>query len=266
MLGPTIMFTCGDAAPVQFADVYWYGHDESYISTLWRRQGAPEPFIENYRFLRSTPLNLPESKVDRTRAELGFEPGEIILVSAGNRLGRDLDQAFVDGLGGFLRRRPDVRWVAVGSLHDYWISALSRVWGRQFVHIPYDTDLRSLLANCDIFANPFRAGGGQSSVIAVDAGAVVLTRGDLGDVGSCIPPEHRAHGVADYFASLENLVADPALRSAWSREQKAYLARSADPDAFAAELGEACDLALDRFAGRTPVSLEALFAQNTGRR
>ena len=41
LFGPSVMFTCADAAPAQFADVYWYCHEEAYVAGLWGRQGAP---------------------------------------------------------------------------------------------------------------------------------------------------------------------------------------------------------------------------------
>ncbi|HLK25728.1 MAG TPA: hypothetical protein VKT30_13830, partial [Caulobacteraceae bacterium] len=261
MLGPAIAFTCADLAPVQFADVYWYGQDETYIRALWRRQGAPERFIENYRFLRSTPLNLPKPSAVRARAEIGVGPAETLLASVGNRLGRELDQPFVDGLAGFLLKRPNVRWMAVGGLPDYWTSAFGRVLGRQFIHVLYDEDLAGLLGICDVFANPFRVGGGHSSVIAIDAGAAVLARGDLGDVGALVPREHRAQGVADYFDKLDRLVAEPDLRASWLDAQRAYLAEIADPATFAAELSDVCDLAYRRFAERLPIDPRKLFAQ-----
>jgi hypothetical protein len=261
MLGPTVMFTCGDVAPVQFADVYWYGHDAAYMAALWRRQGAPEGFVRNYRFLQSTPLNLPTSKARRTRRDLDLGDDDIVVVSAGNRLGADLDQPFVDGLATFLRGHPQIRWMAVGGLHDYWISTFKSVLGRQFVHIPYDHDLPSLFAVCDIFANPFRAGGGHSSVIAINAGAVVLARGDLGDVGALVPAPHRARDAPDYFAKLDGLAGDPGQRATWAKAQQAHLAMIGDQAAFAAELGAVCDLAYRRFGKRLPVVREALFAQ-----
>jgi hypothetical protein len=57
------------------------------------------------------------------------------------------------------------------------------------------------------------------------------------------------------------LVGDPALRSAWRDEQRAYLAVCCDQDRFADELSAACDLAYERFAKRLPVAPEVIFAQ-----
>jgi hypothetical protein len=259
--GPTVMFTCGDAAPVQFADVYWYCHDDAYIDRLWRRKGAPAHFLENYRRLESAPVARSRPLRPRTRSDFGLRPEHTVIVTCGNRLGVDMDQAFVDGLGALLLGDPNLRWVVVGGLQDFWISAFGQVLGRQFIHIPFDADLASLFAVCDLFANPFRAGGGNTAIMAVEAGAAVVTRGDIGDVGAFVPAKHLAIDVESYFANLRSLVADPTLRRAWLAEQRVLLERRLDQDLFARELKGLTRLAYERFAARTPTALETIFAQ-----
>jgi hypothetical protein len=261
LLGPTVMFTCGDAAPVQFADVYWYCQDEAYIDRLWRRKGAPAHFTRNYRRLESAPFNRSAPLRTRTRAELGLADEETVIVTCGNRLGVDMDQVFVDGLGALLLSDPNLRWVVVGGLQEFWISAFGQVLGRQFIHIPFDADLAGLFAVCDLFANPFRAGGGNTAITAIDAGAAVVTRGDMGDVGAFVPASHLAADAGSYFANLRALVDDPALRAAWLAEQQALLARRLDQDLFARELKGLTRLAYERLAARTPTALETIFAQ-----
>ena len=260
-LGPTVMFTCADLAPVQYADVYWYGQEADYMAGLWARQGAPQGYARNYRTLESTPLNLPGAGRTRTRGELGLPADELIIVSAGNRLGTDLDQPFLDGLAARLRANPQTCWLTVGGLDAPWIAALSSTLGRQFRHIPFDDDLPSLFAQCDIFANPFRAGGGHSSVIAIEAGCIVLTRGDKGDVGALVPIPHRADGEGAYLQSLQTLIDNPDQRQTWKQEQQAYLIHCGDQANFARELAQVNDLAVRRFAGRIALPLEALFDQ-----
>ncbi|WP_309644124.1 hypothetical protein [Phenylobacterium sp.] len=261
LVGPTVMFTCGDAAPVQYADVYWYCQDPAYIAKLWRRKGAPDGFADNYRQLESAPFNRSVAKQNRGRAELGFRPEETIIVTVGNRLGVDMDQAFVDGMGALVRDNPEIRWVLVGRMQAFWVEAFESVLGSQFTHIPYDDDLASLLAVCDIFANPFRAGGGNTALMAIDAGAAVITRGDVGDVGAFVPSSHLSCDAESYFAMLGALVDDRALRAAWLVEQQTLLARRLDQDNFARELKVLTQIAFRRFSARIPTSLETIFAQ-----
>lgn len=265
LVGPTLMFTCGDAAPVQFADVYWYCQEPAYIERLWRRSGAPPAFAEAYRKLESAPFPCPAPQRRRGRGDFGFRAEETVIVTVGNRLGVDMDQAFVDGMGALVLSDPDIRWVVVGWMQAFWIEAFQSVLGSQFTHIPYDDDLIGLLAVCDIFANPFREGGGTTAIMAIEAGGVVMSRGDLGDVGAFAPPHHLTYDVEAYFAALRVLVNDRARRAAWQAEQKALLDRRLDQDNFARELKELVGLAFIRFAARIPTPLETIFAQPQAR-
>ncbi|WP_332764163.1 hypothetical protein [Phenylobacterium sp.] len=266
LVGPTLMFTCGDAAPVQFSDVYWYCQEPAYIEGLWRRIGAPPAFAEAYRKLESAPFPSPAPLQTRGRGDFGFRPEETVIVTVGNRLGVDMDQAFVDGMGALVLSDPSIRWVVVGWMQGFWIEAFESVLGSQFTHIPYDDDLIGLLGACDIFANPFRSGGGTTAIMAIEAGAVVMSRGDLGDVGAFVPPHHLTRDVDAYFETLGALVDDRALRAARLAEQQALLARRLDQDNFARELKELVGLAFTRFAARIPTPLETIFAQPQPRR
>lgn len=265
LFGPTLMFTCGDVAPIQFADVYWYCQDADYMAGLWRRRGAPESFIANYRQSESVSFLRLEAKTSRTRADLGFGLDEVVIVSVGNRIAIDLDQTFVDGMGALLLANPSLRWVIVGGLPEFWINAFQTVLGDQFSHIPFDDDLSGLFKLTDIFANPFRAGGGNSALYAMDAGTVVMTRDDMGDIRAFTPPQHRAPDAASYFDTLAQLAADSALRAAWLAEQQSLLARRADLDHFAGELKAMNAIAYERFCARLPVRLEGIYAQEAER-
>ncbi len=261
LFGPTVMFTCGDAAPVLRADVYWYCHEPEYIARLWARQSAPARFAGAYRQVQACPFPQDPPARRRTRAELGLRDDEVVLVTVGNRLGVDMDQAFVDGTAGLVAANPHVRWALVGGLQDFWIDAFGQVLGEQFLHIPYEQDLPGLFGLTDIFVNPFRAGGGTSAITAISQGTQVLTRADVGDVGAFVPATHRAPNAGAYFQMLQELVSSPALRAARLAEQQALMAVRLDQDLFARELKNLTALAYDRFARRLPVSLEDLYAQ-----
>jgi hypothetical protein len=264
LFGPVVMFTCGDAAPTQYADVYWYAHDAAYIRGLWARRDAPPGFAANYVRAQASPFSRVPVACRRDRTSLGFAPDDTVIVTAGNRLGVEMDQAFVDGLASMVMEHPKLRWLIVGGLQEYWLGAFRQVLGAKFAHVPHDMDLTGLFAATDIYANPFRAGGGNTAIMAVDAGTTVLTLDAKGDVGAFVPAAHRAASVEDYFERLDSLVADPALRAAWTVEQQALLATRLDADLFARELGTMCDLALVRYGARGHLPLEVLLDQPQG--
>lgn len=255
LFGATVNFVCGDTAPAQFSDVYWFCHEPERIEEQWTARGTPRAFIDNYRQMRSLFYTPFAPRRARTREELGFGPDDIVLATVGNRLGVDLDESYVEGMAATVLQDPRLTWLFVGPLQDYWISALGSVLGDQFRHVSFDDDLTSLLAHVDVFVNPFRAGGGNTAVMAMQAGSVVLTRGDVGDVPVLVPPAHWAPDAEAYFERLRELIDDPALRDAWRAEQGAFLGRMLDKAHVEQELGDLCRLAFDRFRARSPARL-----------
>lgn len=261
LFGPSVMFTTGHVAPVQYSDVYWYSHDVEYIESLWRRTGAPDDFIKNYVFLKSAPLFIPKSNHIRSRNDVGVGIDDIVLTSVGNRLGTEITEDFIDGLCPIILNNPKVRWVAIGPLQDYWVDTFNSVLGRQFIHIPYDHDLPSLMKNVDIFVNSFRAGGGMSAAIAIDAGAVFLGRGDFGDTMSLAPHAHRQNSAIEYFNKLQELINSSTLRKNWSEEQQEYLNIYADQNSFRNGLIDIIDIAHQRYKNRFPINLSKIYDQ-----
>lgn len=256
LTGPTLMLAPQDAPPLQHADVYWSARDAGHVEALWRRCGAPEPFVANYLEAPAIP-HRPASARAHGRRELGLGDDDLVIATAGTRLGGDFDQAFVDGLGPFLLADPRRRWLVAGPLPDFWVAAFRQVLGGQFVHLPHGGDCEP---TADLFANPFRAGGSAEALAAIQAGAVLLTRGDIGEAAAFVPPGHRAGGAEDYFDRLEQLATDPALRETWAAEQRAHAGRRTDPALFASGLEEMIELAYKRYRARLPASLEEILA------
>jgi hypothetical protein len=110
-------------------------------------------------------------------------------------------------------------------------------------------ELARLMTTVDVFANPFRNGGGNSAMFALTANAVVLTTHD-GDVASMVPPEHRAKDAADYFARLAALVDEPGLIDAWRGPQQERRVLMNDQTYFLSALKAMVDLAHERYEAR----------------
>jgi hypothetical protein len=257
---PTVMYTCADAPPYQYADVYWFLRDTAYIGEAWAKRGVPDSFIANYVSCAYGP-NTSErrAKVHRSKAELGLSSDDVVLVSVGNRLAIEIDPPFIGGLEAVLRAHPQAIWLVVGPLPDNIIAGCRSVLGRQFLHIPYDLNLNALLGACDVFLNPFRAGGGDSAALAMANGAVVLTRGDFGDVGGLTPPIHHTQDADGYFTTLIDLIQNPALRDQWRVIQTEHVERLSDQAALTQSLRKMSDLAWERFRQRVGAPIEDLF-------
>ncbi len=218
-LGPTLMFTCGDERPYQYADVYWYFHSRERMAARWLRRGAAPEWAQNYLSSPSGPFFDVEPVVTRARQPSVVTEAEIVVATVGNRLGVDMDQAYISGMESFLRSTPEAVWMVVGDLPPPLLSACEQVLGERFRHVPYDPDLAGLLTTVDIFSNPFRAGGGASAAIALKCGAVVLTR-SIGDVASLVPEDHLSESSDVYFEHLRQLAQDVRMRDAWRRAQR----------------------------------------------
>ena len=248
-LGPTVMFTCGDEPPPQYADVFWYFHEPQHMAPIWKRRGAPSSFSRNYVQSLSGPFYDEGPPAPRARAEVGLPDDAFVIATVGNRLTVDLDEAFVTGIEKILRDRPNALWLVVGGLPDALLDACQTILGDQFRYIVQDLELARLMTTVDVFANPFRQGGGNSAMIALTAGAVLLTTND-GDVASMAPPEHRAKDIDDYFARLATLIDVPGTMDAWRGPQQERRKLMNDQTYFLMSLKAMVDTAYDRFEAR----------------
>lgn len=257
MFGPTVMFTCADDAPVQYADAYFSSRPSEHIGSVW--VAAPQGFSANHVFSKGADFTMTPTQIVRSKADLGFNEGDLVMATVGNRLAVDLDEAFVSGVELVMRERPNLRWLIVGALSEGMQIAMRSVLGSRFRHVPYDEDLGGLMQAVDVYINPFRRGGGNSAIIAARAGAAVLTRGDIGDVGATVPLEHGVQGADAYFAMLDTLLDDAGHRAAWVQAQRAHLDRWLDKDLYASEIDRIVGLAFERFRASAGRRLDTLF-------
>lgn len=260
-LGPTVMFTCGDEPPPQYADVFWYFHEPQYMAPIWKRRGAPGSYMRNYVQSLSGPFYNEAPPVPRTRAELNLPEDAFVITTVGNRLTVDLDEAFVTGIEMILRDRPNAIWLVVGGLPDHLLEACQTILGSQFRYLVHDMELARLMTAVDVFANPFRNGGGNSAMIAMTSGAVLLTTKD-GDVASMAPPQHRAKDADDYFAKLAALIDVPGTMDAWRAPQQERRAVIADQGHFLSALKAMVDLAHERFEARQGRTLTSVVEED----
>jgi len=254
LFGPTVMFVCGDEAPVQYADVYWYYHQPDYVAERWARRGAPQSFIKNYVYSPSGPDNWSVEVTPRRRQSYGWNEKNFVIATVGNRLGVDLDEAFVTGLEAILRAHPECVWLVVGALPEHLLYAFEDGFGFQFRHIPFDAELSELMTVVDVFANPFRPGGGNSANMALRAGKIVLTLNE-GDVATMVPSEHRAVDRSDYFDRLLRLMTDPSELASWILKQKEHFKNTVDQESFLISLSAMVKTSFDRFMERQEKSL-----------
>jgi hypothetical protein len=101
----------------------------------------------------------------------------------------------------------------------------------------------------DVFANPFRSGGGNSANLALGAGSAVLSLAK-GDVSSLIPDSFVASDPEEYFCYLSFLMDSPELLAAVKAEQGQHNARMRDQALFLKEIQGLVRLAADSYEAR----------------
>ena len=265
-MGPTVMFVCNDEIPMQYCDVYWYIHSADYIANLWQRRGSTPPIIENYVQIKTSSASVAMNPRGKNRSDYNLRDSNFVMATVGNRLGIDLDEAFVTGMEGILKNHPHSIWMIVGECPENIRLACEQVLGEQFRYVPFDPELDRLMAMVDVFANPFRPGGGTSAYIALGSGCVVLSL-NTGGVSSLIPAEHCGTDPEDYFLKLSALIQSPGMLDDWRAVQKRGVAAVADPAAFSKSLFDAIDTAHARFERRRGQSLAEMIygPQSTGK-
>ena len=167
-----------------------------------------------------------------------------------------MDEAFLLGMVQQIKATPKCVWLVVGALTESLTLLLSTQLGSQFIHIQYENQLARLMTTVDLFANPFRSGGGNSVNLAIGAGAVTLTCAK-GDVSTLVPPEFLSQSPDEYFIQLKALIDSPAMLAEWKSKQFAHNRIMRDQRAFLAALQQMIDLAGKRYNERFAVGVAA---------
>lgn len=238
-LAPVDVWLCADAARAGRDDAEW---------------GAPiGPAYAHYHpFRLPTPVSVA---APLTRGELGLRPQQCVLLSVGHRLPGEIGAAWAVHMLALLKRHPDAVWLLAGGLGTL-PPALADADPAQLRLIGHDARLRSVYGCADIYVNPPRVGGGLSAGEAMAAGLPVLALAG-GDAGSKLGELALADDDA-YFASLEALLAAPALRADTGARLRERFATTLDLGRSHASLRAAIQLAVARFHARIGQAAQAL--------
>jgi hypothetical protein len=248
-LGPTLMFVDSDEAPVQYADVYWSRRSQEAIRDLWSGQGAPDAFAANHVQALQVPGRALPAPEPLPRAALGLAGDALVIATVGDRLEAEMDEAYITGIELAIRDRPNCVWMVAGALPDYLSDACRQILGARFLNTPEPSDLARLMTTVDIYANPFRMGGGRSARLSAAAGASILTL-DQGAVAEIAPPDFLALDAEDYFRRLDALIALPELLAALKARQAEHLTQVGDQRALLSSLQKMVRTAAQRYAER----------------
>lgn len=149
------------------------------------------------------------------RKKLGLPEEKFILAIVGNRLDAEIDERFMRMLAGIVLDS-DIAVAVIGEFRSYkkYVQEFPELLGKVFF-LGRTNDLQAWLENCDLFINPYRAGGGTSGIYALMKGVPVITAA-FGDVSVC---------AGDEFCT-DSYVTMPDLIRKYKNDREFYLKKS----------------------------------------
>jgi hypothetical protein len=163
-------------------------------------------------------LNVTPHKSETSLRKQDFDLPEeaFVYVVVGNRLGFELDSAFMDLVRNIADADERNHVLFVGSefkvqsvLTQQGLSQHTRIRG-----VNFQADLRGFYSLCDVYLNPNRSGGGVSAQIAMAEHLSVLTL-NYGDVSALLPEEYRCASYAELQERAIAFSQNPTLLEQW---------------------------------------------------
>ncbi|HEX8956957.1 MAG TPA: glycosyltransferase [Burkholderiaceae bacterium] len=202
------------------------------------------PALGHYHPFR---IRLKTAGADLPRTELGLHDDALVLLSVGARLHTEIDGPWAERMVALLQKHPKIQWLLVGGA-AHRPAALAALSEEQLRMQPHREDIRSVTRSADVYVNPPRVGGGFSVAEAMAEGLPVMAmkNSDGGDkVGDAA-----AADLDSYFAELEALIADAALRRSRGNAMRALFTQTLDLENSADSLRAACELSLEQYRKR----------------
>jgi len=183
-----------------------------------------------------------------SRQELALPETALVLISAGYRLEMEIDGAWAARMIELLKSHPHVTWLLVGG-KGTMPHALEQMPPQQVRVLCEQDNMPAVFQCCDIYVNPPRMGGGFSVAEAMAEGLPVVTYSDSD--GGCKVGGSAVLNDTDYFSKLAALIVSADMRRQEGTAMQTLFSTTLDLDKSGPSLLAACDLALQRFTGRT---------------
>lgn len=236
-------------APVVPCDV-WLCSDIDAAPSLWQAANpGPDglgrmPSCVAYPARSHAPASV-ESGAVRSKADFGCAADRVLLVSVGNRLFTEISGRWSERMHAWLAVHPAAHWLLVGrSALQGFNDVSSQLWS-----LPYQHDLPSVLAACDVFVNPPRVGGGVSVASAMACGLPIVTFSGS-DGGVKVGRDRAVDDEQSYFEYLDRLYVDAALRVSEGKHMRARFESELNLRNAAPLLRDALQLAAQSFRRR----------------
>ena len=146
------------------------------------------------------------------REEYGFEDDDIVVITVGNRLQRDISKSLAAQMSLLLASKKNLKWLIVGCAEiDYISKHHENLVGKSIIFIRYETDLPGLYKVCDVYLNPERVGGGATTAWAIQQGLAIVSPSTAVDGTTIIGKGNSQPTEADLTCFIERLINDDKL-------------------------------------------------------
>ncbi|MFS2004705.1 hypothetical protein ACEN9F_13870 [Duganella sp. CT11-25] len=181
------------------------------------------------------------------RDSLGLEDDALLLISIGAHLQLKIDGEWAQRMCAAMERHPKLVWILLGGEGKLppALAGLAPGRLRLYKHTP---QAMQWLAASDLYIHPPIMGGGFSVAEAMSLGipALALADSDGGDKAG----GHAVASLDDYFAQLDALAGDAALRRTWGQQMRNHFDTMLDLAASGPSLLAACQTAMQRYRQR----------------
>ena len=154
------------------------------------------------------PMNREHNEVEVKRSDYSYGEDEFLIAIVGNRLDMEIDEEFIQLMKRVSDYSERVRFVIIGNTEN-----LERKFDEaelyNVYYMGYCMNLKSTYKIFDLYMNPFRKGGGHSSVIAMEAGLPAVTL-DGGDVALGVGEKFVSHSVEEMYNTICRYLDDEA--------------------------------------------------------
>lgn len=251
--------------PIIYLSLGGISYSRSIDVYLQASQEHKKAAIENnivFRSLESSRIHdlkwgiiLPEPRKKVQRSDYGINDGDFVMVMVGNRLDAEVNEEFVDLICSFLGTTENARLIIVGQANLIYLNEhYKEIMTKRILRIGYENDLPALYEICDVYVNPFRAGGGFSIAMAMKGGLPVVALNQpfsaavayMGDENCLIRTNE------EYLYELRRLCSDCCYRREQGVLMKSLINRFTYEESFR-QLFEYIDMAKESFNNRKHV-------------
>lgn len=184
---------------------------------------------------------------DITREQLQLSSNNVVLVTVGARLQKEIGGEWAKTMQDICARFPQVVWLLIGA--DGELPAALRAENANNIRaMPHQKNLKGIYRCCDIYVNPPRLGGGFSVAEAMAEGISSLAFVDT-DGGKKLGAL-AAQNSDDYFSELIELISNPQARGIKAAQMVEIFESTINLENSLPSLSRAIQLTRDKFIQR----------------